>query len=181
MKRYLKDYSVLLLIAGVIIALDQWTKELVRTNLAIGETWNPLVWLSPYARIIHWSNSGVAFGMFQGKGGIFLVVGIIVILAIIYYYPRISTQDWTLRLALGMQLAGALGNVIDRIRFGQVTDFISVGNFAVFNIADASISIGVAILFLGVIIQETRDRKAASLKAKENPGDDVSTGEGQPM
>jgi len=64
-----------------------------------------------------------------------------------------------LRLAMSMQLGGAIGNLIDRLTIGHVTDFISVGKFAVFNIADASISVGAAVLFVGIWIMERRDKK----------------------
>ena len=154
MKKYFRDYVYLLGIAGTVIALDQLTKYLVRTYLPIGEYWTPWPWLLPYARLIHVSNAGAAFGLFQGFGGIFTILAIIVSLVILYYFPRVQREDWALRLAMGLQLGGAIGNLIDRVTQGSVTDFISVGNFAVFNIADASISIGVAILIIGMWIKE---------------------------
>jgi signal peptidase II len=62
-------------------------------------------------------------------------------------------------IALSMQLGGAVGNLIDRLTIGHVTDFISVGNFAVFNVADASVTIGVGIMILGLWVQENKQRK----------------------
>ena len=106
------------------------------------------------ARIVHWKNTGAAFGIFQGFGNVFTILAIIVSIAILYYFPQVPRRDWTLRLAMGLQLGGAIGNLIDRLLFGSVTDFISLGNFAVFNVADASISIGVAILVLGMLVKE---------------------------
>lgn len=163
MNRYLHDYLILFGLAGAVIALDQWTKWLVRTNLPFQGTWLPgwLSWLSPYARIVHWYNSGAAFGSFQNGNSVFTVLAIIVIIAILYYYPRIEAQDWTLRLAMGLQLGGAAGNLIDRLMMGKVTDFISIGNFPVFNVADSSISVGVAVLLLGVWIKERAEKKSA--------------------
>jgi len=156
-------YVFLFGIAGILIALDQWTKNLIRINLALGETWLPegWDWLSPYARIVHWYNTGAAFGMFKQGSSIFMVLAIVVICAIIYYFPKVELHDWTLRLAMSMQLAGAGGNLIDRILHdGKVTDFISVGTFPVFNVADASISVGTAILLLGVYLQERALKQA---------------------
>jgi signal peptidase II len=146
--------------AGVVVGLDQWTKWLVRENLPYQGTWLPeqLSWLSPYARIVHWYNSGAAFGMFQDAGMVFTVLAFLVIGAILYYYPRVEPGDWTLRLAMGLQLGGALGNLTDRLTMGKVTDFISVGTFPVFNIADASISVGVVVLLLGVWSKERNDK-----------------------
>jgi signal peptidase II len=74
----------------------------------------------------------------------------------------VEAEDWTLKLAMGLQLAGAAGNLIDRLIMGKVTDFISVGSFPVFNVADSSITVGVIVLLLGVWIKEQQDRKAAA-------------------
>jgi signal peptidase II len=165
--KQLRDYIVLFITAGTIIALDQWTKALVRANFAPGEMWLPegLDWLMPYARIINWHNTGAAFGMFQGLGWVFTLLAFLVVGLIIYYYPRVDAEDWWLKLAMGMQMGGALGNVIDRLTRGEVTDFISIGSFPVFNVADSSISIGVAILLLGVWFKEMQERKQAKAEA----------------
>jgi signal peptidase II len=161
LKRYIRDYAILVLVAGVVIGLDQWTKYLVREFVPLTTIWMPagLEWLTPYARIVHWYNTGVAFGMFQGLGGIFTILAILVALAIVYYYPQIPHEDWMLRAAMGLMLGGALGNLVDRILRGQVTDFISVGNFPVFNIADSGITVGVIIMILGVYIQDLLKKK----------------------
>ena len=145
---FLGRYLTLGFIAGLVLFLDQWTKIWVRENLAYGERWMPWVWFEPYVRILHWRNSGAAFGLFQEGGGIFTILAIVVALLIVYYFPRIERGDWALRLAMGLQLGGAIGNLIDRLQHGYVTDFISVGNFPVFNIADSSITLGVVILLL---------------------------------
>lgn len=173
------DYLRLFGIAGAVIVIDQWTKELVRHNIAFTDTWLPdgLLWLMPYARIMNWHNSGAAFGSFQGFGWVFTILAFAVAGMIIYYYPRVSDTDWWLKLAMGMQMGGALGNVVDRLtQNGEVTDFISVGTFPVFNVADASISVGVAILLIGMWIKEQRERKHADATvdqaAPEHPSAD---------
>ena len=167
MKQF-RDYLGLFAVAAIVIELDQWTKALVRANIAPSDVWLPegLAWLMPYARIINWHNSGAAFGSFQGYGWIFTVLAFVVAGLIIYYYPRVDPSDWWLKLAMGMQMGGALGNVIDRLtKQGQVTDFISIGSFPVFNVADSSISVGVAILLLGVWIKELYENKQAQADA----------------
>ena len=148
---------------GLLLALDQWTKALVRSNIPLGTDWLPdgLAWLEPYARIRHWYNSGAAFGIFQNGNLVFTILAIIVILLIFYYFPRTQRNDWWLRVAMAMQFAGAAGNLIDRLFFAHVTDFISVGNFAIFNVADASISVGVAVLLARCLAKRT------GLKRKE--------------
>jgi len=182
LKQFIKNYGFLALTAGVIVLLDQITKEIVRANLPFEAIWSPWDWLIPYARIVHWYNSGVAFGMFQGKGDIFKILAIVVSIAIIYYYPRVPREDWVLKLAMGMQLGGAIGNLIDRLRFNnQVTDFISVGTFPVFNVADASISVGVAVLLLAVLIQDMKKKKErVQASPVAVPTEDPALGEEKP-
>ncbi len=157
MKKYLRDYLFLFTIAGAVVALDQITKSIVRANLLIGETWVPWPWLEPYARIVHWKNTGAAFGMGQGLSEVFKYLAILVAFVIVIYFPQVPWRDWPLRYAMSLQLGGALGNLVDRLTIGHVTDFISVGNFAVFNVADSSISIGVAVLLIGIWIMERRE------------------------
>ena len=170
MKKVFQNYWGIVTIATVIIALDQWTKWLVRTHIPAGQSWLPeaLLWLSPYARIVHWYNRGAAFGIFQEGSMIFTVLAFIVSAAIIYYYPQVSKTDWPLRLAMSMQLGGAIGNLIDRLTIGHVTDFISVGTFPVFNIADSSISIGCVVLLLGVWWQERLAKKGKAPAASSD-------------
>lgn len=167
-------YTPLVLIASSIIALDQWTKWLVRTYIPFGGRWLPEGWegLMDYARIVHWTNTGVAFGMFQGAGYLFAGLAVLVAILIFYYYPQVEQSDWWLRLAMGMQLAGALGNLIDRLRQnGAVTDFVSVGTFPVWNVADASITMGVVVLIIGLWWKERQMQPAAEASA---PGTEAS-------
>ena len=178
MKTVIEKYGLMLAIAGVLVTLDQWTKGLVRANNPLGGSWLPesLDWLSPFARIVNWYNTGAAFGMFQGGSMVFTVLAFIVIGAIIYYFPQVEISDWTLRVAMSMQLAGALGNLVDRLmQEGRVTDFISVGTFPVWNVADASITVGTIILLIGIFLQERaamKEKKAAeSQPVSETPGE----------
>jgi signal peptidase II len=161
-RKILGDYLYLIIVAGSIIALDQVTKTIVRLNLAFQEVWVPAAWLEPYARIVHWKNIGAAFGMLQDVSMVNRIISILAILvsvAILYYFPRVPRKERVMRFALGLQLGGAIGNLIDRLTQGYVTDFISVGNFPVLNIADASISVGVAILVIAMWIHDRREKE----------------------
>ncbi len=163
LREHWRDYLFLLAVSGLSVGLDQWTKELVRAHVPLGSDWLPagLEWLLPYARVRHWYNTGSAFGFFKDGSLLFMILAILVTVLIVYFFPRLSRRDWYLRVAISLQMGGALGNLIDRLRFeGRVTDFISVGEFAVFNFADASITVGVAILVLGFYLQERAERKA---------------------
>ena len=159
LRKYFWDYVFLLSLAGIVVVLDQWTKTLVRSSLIIGETWVPWDWLAPYARIVHWQNTGAAFGMLQNLSIVFTILPFFVIGAILYYFPQIPRTDWYLRIALCLMLGGAAGNLVDRLMIGHVTDFISVFRFPVFNIADASISIGTATLIIGMWLQERAEKE----------------------
>jgi signal peptidase II len=152
--KYLRDYVTLFAIGGAIIILDQITKTLVRMNLALGEMWSPWEWLEPFARIVNWKNTGAAFGMLPSLGDFITILAIIVAIAIVYYFPRVPREDWTMRLAMGLEFGGAVGNLFDRLTIGWVTDFVSIWRFPVFNIADLSITLGVIVLLLGVWSQE---------------------------
>jgi len=154
LKAPLKAYVWLALIAGVVVTLDQWTKTLVRTRLDYGEAVIPWSQLAPFVAVVRQNNTGMAFGMLQGNNLFFSVLGVGISIAIIYYYPQIAGKDWALTLAMGLILGGALGNLVDRLTIGQVTDFVAVSHFAVFNLADASLSCGVAVLILGMWIRQ---------------------------
>jgi signal peptidase II len=164
LKRLLLNYLWLFLIAGIIIAADQATKYWVRANVLSGTVYLPDFWLTPYARIVNWHNTGAAFGIFQNMNTFFMIFSFIVSGLIIYYYPQVPSKEWIIRVAMWLLLAGAVGNLIDRIHQGYVTDFISLGPLPVFNIADLSISTGVVVLFFGMWIQE-RARSAAQQQA----------------
>lgn len=153
-----RPYLTLLGIAGVVVAADQWTKYLIRSRLALGEQWAPWEWLAPFGRVVHSDNTGAAFGLFQDGALFFTIVAVVVSVAIFIYFPRVPHTERALRIALPMQLGGAAGNLIDRLLHdGRVTDFISLGRFPVFNVADASISIGVAVLLLSTFFGGSGD------------------------
>jgi signal peptidase II len=171
LRKFIGSFGFLLSIASVIVLLDQWTKFIVRQNLQHHEIWTPWTWLGPYFSIVHVRNTGAAFGMLQQFGGVFTILAIVVSLVIIYYYPRVPREDWPLRLAMGFQLGGAAGNLVDRLVFGYVTDFIvllPMWNFPVFNIADLAITIGVIVLVLGIWIKEREEKKDAA-EIQEEP------------
>jgi signal peptidase II len=158
-----RNYIFLALLAGAVLLLDQATKEIVRTQLDFGEIWMPIAFIRPHMHIVHWSNTGAAFGMFQQGGMVFTVLAFIVSAAIIWYYRDSDSATWPVRIALGLQLGGALGNLTDRLIHGTVTDFIWFGFFpAVFNVADGAISLGVALLALDMLLEYLRNRKAAA-------------------
>jgi len=137
-------------VAGGVLALDQLTKSIVRNNLALGESWPSESWL---VKITHVTNSGAAFGILQGQGAFLTITAFVAIGAIAFYYAFPPLEHGLLRIALGLQLGGAFGNLIDRLRFGEVTDMFHFPHYPAFNVADSSIVVGLvaigAFLILG--------------------------------
>jgi len=167
LKRVLKRYLLLFVIAAVIIVLDRITKDLVTSNLALGEVWSPWEWLTPYARIVHWYNTGAAFGLFKEQGLFFRILSSAIALGLFIYYPYIPERGVVLRIALAMQFGGAIGNLIDRFTIGHVTDFVFIGSFPVFNVADASITVGTVVLILGLWLEDRHAKAVRAVSSQE--------------
>lgn len=167
MSERIKAYGKVGFIAILVVLIDQTAKLLVRTNLAITETWMPVDWLKPFLRIIHWKNTGVAFGLFQGSGWIFTIIGLVLILLVILFYRQVWQGPAFWQIALGLELGGALGNFLDRInpQVGYVVDFIWVGNFPVFNLADAAIVIGAVVLIIGIWSDDHNEKEPEPVMA----------------
>ena len=129
-----------------VIALDQLTKGLVRGMLEQGESWPGDDWP---LRIRYVTNTGAAFGILRDQT-VFLTLMALIGLAAIYLYYRYPPFDHLIApIAIGLMLGGAIGNLIDRLRLGRVTDFIDLPHYPAFNVADSSITAGIAILILG--------------------------------
>ncbi len=146
-------YAYLLILAGLVIVIDQVAKLLVREFLAVGEAWIPWEWVSDYAVIVHTWNTGATLGILKGTNGLFIAVSEIACIAILFLYPRIIQRRNILPigLGLGLILGGAAGNLIDRVAVGYVTDIFLIDNLPVFNLADFSIILGAVILALVLI------------------------------
>jgi signal peptidase II len=150
--RWRKDL-LFFVIAATVVGLDQLTKWLVRDNLALYEQWPDKAIF--HTRIIHVVNSGAAFGILQGATPFLIVTSLFGLAAIVLYYLYPPMDHGLIRVALGMQLGGAVGNLIDRVRVGEVTDFIDVGSFPTFNVADSSITISIIAVLIFFALQET--------------------------
>lgn len=161
-----------LLVAGLLLVLDQWSKIWVRANLE-KYVFYPII--GEWFGWQHVDNFGAAFGLFQRLGPLLLVFAPAVAIAILIYVRWVPTHKRLLLVLLGMQMAGALGNWIDRARQGFVTDFIRMGIPNVYiwpnyNVADISIVLGVIGLAIYIIVEDVREsreqkRVAAELRA----------------
>jgi len=162
---------ILYIVAVSVILLDQWTKQLVKTSLELYTYYAPIPALKNFFRITHVTNTGMAFGLFPSGSFLFTLLAPIVSIAIVVYNQKLELGNPLLRLALGLQLGGALGNLIDRLTQGYVTDFMDFGPWPVWNIADLAVVTGTALLAF-VLFQEERQAKKSN---SESLGEDDQT------
>lgn len=139
-------WALLFGVALLVFLVDQGSKYLVLRNLGWGEPWNPITSLKRLVSLTLVTNTGAAFGLLPDHGTLFAVVAIIVVIAILLYERHIPTDQAWLRIPLGMQLGGAAGNLVDRLHYGHVIDFIDFKVWPIFNLADSAIVVGVCIL-----------------------------------
>ena len=139
------------LVLVLVVVLDQVTKALVRGGIDVGDEDSVL----PAISLVHVRNTGVAFGAFSG-GGIIVVALVAAALTALLYYFVTHIDKPLIWLPTGMLLGGSIGNIIDRVRDGAVTDFVKLPAWPAFNVADVSITFGVLVL-LWVIEQQDAD------------------------
>ena len=169
MKKFLKHNGLLFLVAAAVIVVDQITKAIVRQNLALGEAWAPIPAIGDFFRFLYWQNRGAAFGTLQNAGPILTVVRIAIAIFIIVFYQKAEIRDTLMKVALSLMLGGAVGNLVDQFTLGFVTDFIAVGRFPIFNIADSAVTIGVSLMLLDMLIKEKNGSKTdPEAKSDEN-------------
>jgi len=146
-----RAYARAAAVAFVVIVLDQLAKQLVISSIAPDQ----VVTVLPGIKLVHWSNAGVAFSFFSSGGFlVYLLIAATLTALIVFLAARPDIP--LLWLPAGMLIGGAIGNLIDRVRLGAVTDFIKLPFWPAFNVADASITIGVIVL---VFVLETGKRE----------------------
>ena len=130
--------------------IDQVTKYLVRVNIGEGQTTQ---FVDGLLNLTYVRNVGAAFGLFPGRQPVFIATSLFVLFVVAAFWRRAKPREWPVVIALAMVSAGALGNLIDRAYFGQVTDFFEFAfvQFPVFNVADMAIIGGVAVLALWIL------------------------------
>jgi signal peptidase II len=129
------------LVAAVVLALDQVTKHTVAAGIAAGQQKKFL----PGVTLVHYRNTGVAFSIFSSGGTLVLVFTLVALALLVAYFAAHPERPW-LWVPTGMLVGGAVGNLIDRIASGAVTDFIKLPHWPAFNVADMSITFGVLAL-----------------------------------
>lgn len=149
-----------------VTAIDQGSKAMIRSRMEVGETIT--VW-DPYLHFTHYENTGAAFSSFEGYGQWFVVIAVLLAGGVIYYRRKGMLRGVLMELGTGFLVGGALGNAIDRVVFGKVTDFIEVrSGHGIMNLADMAINVGVVLM----LIERFRaGRKQAAVEPAE-PADE---------
>lgn len=141
--RRLNRVFLLTAIATLVIGLDQLTKHLVRANMELGQS----IPKEGIFRLTYTTNTGGAFGILANQAFLLALVAVIGIAVFLIYLRYIPLKSRLLKIGLGLDLGGAIGNLIDRLRFGgRVTDFVDIGPWPVFNVADMSVVVGTILI-----------------------------------
>ena len=149
--------------------LDQVSKRAITSLMELGESWPS----EGFFRITYGTNSGTAFGLFPNQTTLLIVVSLVAIGFLFYFYRAHAMPSLLLRFAIGLQLGGAFGNLIDRVLNGKVVDFIDVGPWPIFNLADSSIVVGIFILMAVFLLTKEatseRQTEPASAESETQP------------
>ena len=131
--------------AFIIVILDQFSKFLIKKNFQINES-IPII--KNIFNLTYITNTGSAFGLFKGYNIFFILFSAIVIIVIFYFLKKIKKDETKIQFAVSLLLGGTIGNLIDRLLYGSVIDFIDFRIWPVFNLADSSVTIGVVLLIV---------------------------------
>ena len=159
MFRHLKSDSLAIaIVAAIVIALDQYTKHLILTNAdkTGGYYIHPVI-----PHLLNWTyepNTHGAFGMFGSNGALLIAMAVVVLVIFYLGFRDAAHKSRLVRVAFGMIVGGAIGNIVDRVHLHFVVDFIDFYRFwpNIFNVADSCITIGVALLILSSLVTRRR-------------------------
>lgn len=150
-------YTRLLLVAGIVILVDQISKEIILRSFPLYEN---LEVIPGFFSLTHIRNTGGAFGLLAGKAtamrtAFFLAVSAMALAVVLYLHAKMATGKRWVETAFALVFGGAVGNLVDRLRFGEVIDFfdfyVGTAHWPAFNVADSAITVGVAILCVNVV------------------------------
>jgi signal peptidase II len=157
----LLPHGVFLVVGGLLVALDQWSKYAVTVYFERGARIQPIRMLGGLFHITYTENTGAAFGVLAGEtvSWLLLIISLLALVFVAWYYWMYRDSLW-MRLALTLIAAGAVGNFIDRVRLRYVVDFIDVDigayQWPYFNLADSLISVGATMLVLHILVDRVR-------------------------
>lgn len=145
-----KSYMYITLTIAVVLILDQISKFIVRSSMTEGQI---IEVIKGFFNITYINNSGVAFSLLSGQRGLVTIVQIVAMIVVAIFLYKTKGKSKLLDISLAMVLGGGIGNIIDRVAFGAVTDMISFKIFPpVFNVADIGVTVGCALIILDLIM-----------------------------
>lgn len=158
---------ILPLVTGVLLlTLDQLSKYWVVQTLGPVPLTESIPLVGDWFRLVYSHNTGVAFSLFQGFPQILTIVALSITVGIIYAYIfHLPNRNRLIQLSAGLIVGGALGNIVDRIRLGYVVDFIQVGWWPVFNVADSAVCVGAALLLLELMRTDAVQKRQRQITA----------------
>jgi signal peptidase II len=163
-----RKYVLFSVFTVVSLLLDQWTKVMARDVLRPRGPFNPKVVIQGFFDLRYAENPGVAFSMFQDLPGgrvLLTLLAVVALVVVIAYLRKTPTEATRVHIALGLVGGGAIGNLVDRVMYGKVTDFIvwkkGIHEWPAFNIADAALCVGVGLILLDWIIASRSERAPA--------------------
>ena len=157
-----KKYWILLVVFLVVIALDQSTKLMIQQTLPLH---NKVEIIPGFFNLIHVRNAGGAFGIFGGEKGpmgsvLFVAASLVAVGILVILFMRVKEHEKMLKFSFALLLSGAIGNLIDRVSYGEVVDFldfhVSSYHWPAFNVADSAISFGIGLMALELLIKEQK-------------------------
>jgi signal peptidase II len=163
------EKAILFLVMALVLLVDFLSKLYIENSMELNTSWAPIPELAVFFRITHVSNTGAAFGLFPSGSNLFILVAIGVSIFIVIYNFRLPADHVLYRVALGLQLGGAIGNLISRLRVGHVTDFLDFGPWPVFNFADFSIVAGVFLLAYLMLQEQRQDKQGQRIEPADIP------------
>jgi signal peptidase II len=166
-------------VALLVFLADQFSKAWVIENIPINTTLDILPPIRQIFVLTHITNSGAAFGLFPQLSIVFTFVALAVSVVIVLYTRSIPAGEWLVRFSLGLQLGGAIGNLVDRLRYGSVVDLFYVRYTPVFNVADLAIVSGVGLLMFHLMRTPPNGSAAqTAMASSDSPENRESSGNG---
>ncbi len=150
------------LVAAAVVGLDQAVKALVRGSVQVGERRDLLAFVD----LVHVRNRGVAFSALEGRTTLVVLVIAVAMGALLWYFARHAARP-LMWLPTGLLVGGAVGNLVDRVRLGAVTDFLKLPSWPAFNVADMAITVGVVGLLAVVELGDRAERRRAAAAGEE--------------
>lgn len=149
------------IVGVVVVLLDQLSKAWIARALGPASDDHDRSLIGSAIRLVYVENRGAAFGLWQGRGGALTVLAVVVLAGVVWYGLRAGGRSGWLAVGVGLIAGGAIGNLLDRVRLGYVVDFVAVGWWPRFNVADSAISLGVVCVLVHALREDARERTGA--------------------